>query len=304
MEKESPKSFNRYGSKFPGPAFLFLLLYSISYILNPSTGYASSHPVFYFEGPEGMLGAGSEFSVKVLVDSKEALNAYAFSIDYPAEKLEVVSVNDAGTILDIRKDQPEAPFSSPLKFSGAGFKSFSGKAGLLFRINFRVIEVGSSLLTFSESKAYLADGKGTLIVPEVRILKVEAKEGILGSTPEVVNDKTPPSFEKLALVPDPINSGQKLLTFLVKDDVSGVRDVSLQSKRWLWWEEIKKISNPAAVSNSTWAVRVRVSDNTGNISEKIIYDWGVLARNLWPLILIMFFAIILVINRIFRRKRL
>ncbi len=278
------------------PSFYFMFFGSV---------FAAETPRFYFEGlPSRVFGVGSELSIKVLVDSPFPLNAFSFALRYPKEQLTVSSVSEAQTILDVRKDWPESPFSSPLKFSGASFKSFEGERGLVATIILRTIQPGKIHLEILDPSVYLADGKGTEISLEGDLLDFEIREGAEVYDTKGGDDKALPVVQEFSLVSDPIYNDKKLATFLVRDNESGIRETFVRTRQWFFWDEWRRATNPVAIKKGVWTASLRVIDNSGNVSERIVYDWLAFGRNILPLFGIASVVLLLVINKLLRKKRL
>jgi len=254
-------------------------------------------------GPNKILGIGAEFPLKIVVDAESPINAYQVELKFSAQNLEVIGTNDAGSIIDIARDQPKVYENGSLTFSGASLNPFEGEGGLLLTVNFRVLGVGLSELSFGDSAVYLANGKGTKVRVEGEETMILSEEGVAVTKEAAVVDEAPPNVLNLSLTEDPINPEQKLLGFLVKDDSTGVRQTFVQYRRWLTWSDLEVAQNPMALPKNAWAVKFQAFDNTGNVSEKIIYDWKAFIYYDLLVLLLLLTALGVVMNRILRRKR-
>ncbi|MEK7180763.1 MAG: cohesin domain-containing protein [Patescibacteria group bacterium] len=257
----------------------------------------------YFKGPIDGVSVGDEFSVEILIDSDQPLNAYSFVLKYPTDNLQVIGFNSANSIIDVQREEPQVFEGGSIKFAGASLKPFSGRGGIISIINFKALRSGNETLNFSEPKVYLADGKGTKVVPGFKSIDIKIGEAV-GTIPHKIefNDIKPPEIVILNLTKDPITSGRKLLSFLIKDDVSGVKEILYREMRWFWWGEFQKAQNPSALPLRTWAVEIKAIDNAGNVTQRTIYDWGALVKSYFLLWFVIVLAAILVINRLIRRK--
>ena len=137
--------------------------------------YAAS-PLLYFSGPSSDIPTGSEFSVVVLLDSPEPLNAYSISTSYPESMLEVTGWRSGSSIIDVWKDQPVAK-NGKIEFSGGSTSPFHGKSGELATINFKAVKEGRAELDFSSVSTYAADGKGTKITPVTKNIGFSVRNG-------------------------------------------------------------------------------------------------------------------------------
>ncbi len=258
---------------------------------------------FHIIGPEETLGVGAEFPLKIVLDTDNPVNAYQVALGFNSENLEVLNTNDAGSIIDIMRDQPEVYEDGRVTFSGASLNSFEGDDGLLLTLNFRVLKEGVSELNFLESFVYLANGKGTKIRVLSGVGTVVSKEGVAVTKDAMIVDDAPPSVLNLSIVDDPINEKQKLLGFVVKDNSAGVKQTFIQYRKWLTWSDEEIAQNPMAIPKNVWAVKFRALDNTGNISEKVVYDWKAFLYYDLLVFVIAILTLGVVINRTFKRKR-
>lgn len=274
-----------------GLSFLFLL-HPMFYILHSAISAAS--PFLYFSAPASEIAPGSEFSVRVLLDAEQALNAYSVSLYYPPEYLEVTGFNNGRSVIDVWQSQPLIN-NGKIEFRGGSTSPFKGQGGELLAINFRATKEGIAELGFITSAlyphtqnalgilgvgVYLADGKGTRAAPVSQNIKFAIKEGaaLLQLSPFGA-DKTTPEIKFLSLVQDPFNGDQKLLSFSVADLDSGIKETEARFRSYFSWSEWRSVQNPAAVPAPAWEVDFRATDNAGNILEKVLYDWMALARS-------------------------
>ncbi|MBU6500836.1 MAG: hypothetical protein KGJ89_01810 [Patescibacteria group bacterium] len=258
-----------------------LILLSTFYFLLSYSAQASSYRI-YFSGPQAVT-VGSEFSVKILIDSDQPLNAYEVSAGFPAGILDFSGFNNGNSIIDVWQNQPLVYSGGGIKFSGGSLTPFSGKSGELLTLNLKALKEGNARLDFDNAAFYLANGKGTKIVPqtegaEISVVYPSIAVATSSLAVPIVVDDTPPQIKYLAIVPDPINQDQKLVSSLVTDSDSGVKNLSMRTRTNLFWSDWQDAQNPTAVPLSVWAVDFKAMDNSGNITEKIIYDWNVFWR--------------------------
>lgn len=257
---------------------------------------SAASPSVYFRGPEVPLAVGSEFTVKLLVDSAGSLNAYAVELSYPAQNLTVLSFDESRSIIGFWQSQPTISEDGLIKFSGGSFAPWKGTAGELLTVRFGVSGSGNAELSFKNIALYAADGKGTKISPTTGKLGLTlAPQGSLPVTIEpTAKDTTPPEIDSLEIVPDPFNGEQKILSFAVSDSGSGVKEILGRSVKWFSWSDWQTLGNSVAIDKAVWAVDFKATDNAGNTTEKIIYDWPAF----WRLIVGIFstlFVIILIV---------
>lgn len=264
------------------------VLITVVCILGLSNTAAGAQQILYFSGPVGAVAVGSPVVIKILLDSDQPLNAYSASFSYSSKNLELVNFDNSRSLIDISQGQPIIFEGGGVKFKGGSLKPFRGGGGELLTVNFKAIGVGPVELAFGQSALYLANGKGTKVIPTVSDLKFNVVETAAGS-PEarspratLTRDVTPPEIKFLGIISDPFNSNQKLLGFSVADADSGIKETLARSRSILFWSDWKQVRNPTALSPYVWAVNFKAIDNNGNVAERIVYDDGVF----WRLVLI------------------
>ncbi len=141
---------------FPALFFVALALFS------PSKAFGAS---LFVSPAAGSFVVGQNFAVAVAVGSADrALNAAAGTVIYPADKLEVVSVNKSNSVLSYWITEPSAA-AGQIKFEGVvPNPGFTGAAGTLLNITFRVRATGQALVNFSSGSVLANDGLGTEIL--------------------------------------------------------------------------------------------------------------------------------------------
>ena len=112
----------------------------------------------YFKGPTGDLAPGSEFTVGVLLDTMDPINAFDLEISYPKDKLEFLSFDNTASIVNIWQPAPVLLPNGNLGLTGGIIKAWSDKAGLLIKISFRALNSGSPKLSFAKNNLYIPGG--------------------------------------------------------------------------------------------------------------------------------------------------
>ena len=287
------------------PIFYFLI-FSIFYFLF-SVFYAKAiYSELYFEDPGDSLVVGQEFEVKLMLSTDQPLNAYAIKFLYPKNVIELVGFNNSNSIIDIWQTQPQVSQNGDVLLKGGSTKPHISGSGLIITAKFKALSQGSGEIIFGDSNVYLANGKGTEVTPGVKnlTLNIAERSGGVALKESGVDDDLPPNIEALSVIKNPINSDQKLLSFIVKDDSSGIEEVYYRTMRWLWWSKSQPALNPTAFSSNVWSVDFEVIDNQGNVSRKTIYDWPVFLKRVFPVAIFLLIAFWLVISMIIKRKKL
>ena len=247
---------------------LFLALF---FIVLPASANRSR---FYFE-TTGPATVGSVVSVKVLFDDDLPVNAYAVQIVYPADALEFIGFNDARSIIDVWENKMLLA-SGTVAIAGGSTVPFNGTKGELITLDFKALREGKVDIAFARTAAYAANGRGTAISPaneELTLAIGPVGGGAAGATNETA-DRASPQIRFLAIVPNPFNTREKLLSFSVADSGSGVKSSEIRTRSLFFWSDWSAVANPALLTNSAWAVEFRATDNAGNRTDAVRYDWG------------------------------
>ncbi len=272
---------NKYKSKI-GMKIAILFLASIGLLLADISGVRAASQSLYFSAPSGTIAVGSEFPVKILIDSDQPLNAYVVTFSYDPGVLTIVGFDNGKSIIDVWQGQPAVSENGSVGLRGGSVTPFSGKGGNIITVNFRAVGEGEPMLAFGNSSFYMANGKGTKVVPQTADLKFQIlSAGAVTSTLPVyeeASDIAPPTIKYLSLVQDPFNSGQKLLSFMVSDPDSGIRETLVRTRSLLLWSDWIPAQNPTAIPLSAWSIGFRAIDNRGNISERTLYNFSAFLR--------------------------
>lgn len=121
----------------------------------------------YFSPSSGIYSVNNIIQVGIYVSTPtEAMNAASGTIDFPTDKLEVVSLSKVGSIFSLWVQEPS--FSNSLgtiNFEGVVFNpGFIGASGKLMTINFRARKSGIPNLSFLSGSVLANDGNGTNIL--------------------------------------------------------------------------------------------------------------------------------------------
>jgi len=140
-----------------------LLLVSI---LMPSMSIAAGSTMS-FSPSAGSYEVGSIFSVGIFLSSvDQATNAVSGTVTFPEDKLEVVSLSKSGSIISLWVLEPSfSNNAGTVDFEAIVLNpGFTGSAGRIITINFRVRSSGDANVGFSAGVALANDGVGTSIL--------------------------------------------------------------------------------------------------------------------------------------------
>lgn len=148
-----------------------ILLVSLSFILVVISVFAvKAEAAGLFLNPsKGTFYKNENFSVGVLVSSKEAINAIQGTVSFPTEYFEAISVkSNSNSIIDLWVSKPSFSNAGPhgnIQFEGVVLNpGFVGSSGKVMEIVFRVKNEGLAELNFSDSAILANDGLGTNIL--------------------------------------------------------------------------------------------------------------------------------------------
>jgi hypothetical protein len=130
------------------------------FLLGFSTVYAAS---LFISPTSQTVEEGDTFSASVYVDTDgEVMNAISGMLSYPQDKLDVVNLSTASSIVSLWINSTPTDSAGEILFEGIvpnpGFQGVSGK---IFTGLFRAKTAGVAILSFSQSEVYANDGLGT-----------------------------------------------------------------------------------------------------------------------------------------------
>ncbi|MBI3956602.1 MAG: hypothetical protein HY340_01295 [Candidatus Kerfeldbacteria bacterium] len=135
------------GMSFPVPA----LGATTTLALSPSSGTSTK---------------GSTFSVTVVVNAGQAINAAEATVNFPKDKLEAKSVSKSGSKFSLWAVEPKiSNANGTVTFSGGlPTPGFTGQGGKILSITFLATATGSARLTLSGAQVLANDGEGTNVL--------------------------------------------------------------------------------------------------------------------------------------------
>lgn len=142
----------------------------------------------YFSPHKGNYSAGNTFSVNVMISSNEqAMNAASGVIDFPADKLEVVSLNKTGSIFSLWVQEPTfSNITGFVNFEGIVLNpGFIGTGGKIFTINFKAKASGNAVVSFLSGAILANDGMGTNILTAMSSAQLALQSSRVAETPQV-----------------------------------------------------------------------------------------------------------------------
>lgn len=125
----------------------------------------------YISPSSGRYNIGDTVTLGVYIASPDmSVNAVSSVLSFPKEKLEVLSLSKDGSIISFWVQSPS--FSNTLgtiSYEGVVLNPrFTGEAGKILTITFKVIAAGNGTFSFSSASILANDGKGTNILNGIR----------------------------------------------------------------------------------------------------------------------------------------
>jgi len=245
----------------------------------PGLSFASGRA--YIEAPRE-VALGTEFEVRLLLNTDQPTNAYVFTIEYGGASAQFLRYNTSRSIISLWQKQPQVFSDGKIQLSGGSFTPFVGEKGEIISLRFRALAPGEYIIAVPQAEIYLANGKGTrekISASGVRMIFSGEARGTstknidIDSAPITVSDTEAPIISEVQLTRDPFNTKQKLLGFIVRDDGSGVVKNEVRYRSGLFLSSWTETTNPAALPMSAWDIELRSIDNEGNSSYVRLKDW-------------------------------
>lgn len=267
---------------------LVVLLSFLLFLVFGVVSWAMDGSQVYLAGPTTAFAPLSDFSVSVLLDATQPINALDLEIIYPKDKLKFLSSNNTGSIVDIWQTPPVLLSNGHIRLVGGIFKSFLRENGLITKLSFKALNTGQPQLSFAQSNVYVADGKGTklsLNAPAATFFIAEnapllSLSGILGKA-----DNSPPKIvveQTKSLVDNAL-----LIVFQAVDPDSGIKKIQMRVKKWLLFSPWQDVQNPVLYPPGAWNIEFRALSYAGLESIKSLS----FPAELFKKILISFFLI-------------
>jgi len=140
--------------------------FGLLFVLFSVPGAAAQAASLYLSPSTGTYEVGSNFSVKVKVNSGgQVINAAEATLTFNPAEISVVSISKTGSIFSLWTQDPTFLNSvGNIVFSGGTPTPFTGTSGTLITITFKAKIPGPTQIGFSSGSVLAADGKGTNIL--------------------------------------------------------------------------------------------------------------------------------------------
>lgn len=258
--------------------------------------FSAKAAIFYFEPSAQDFNATQEFKLDIFLNAENAaINAIEGEIVFPSDLLELQSVYDGGSIINLWLEKPQIE-KEKIIFSGIITAGFSGEKGKIFSIIFKtknapIEKETSGVIKINDLKILLNDGKGTEIQPLISNFKFKITSGAPLLKFLMADDKNPPeSFKpEIVLLPQ-IAEDKYFLIFAAEDRETGIDYYQIKEggRLFINAESPYLLKNQALYDK----IIVRAVDKAGNSREVIIAPSKMHpAYYLIPIIFIIFLAV-------------
>ncbi|TSC85116.1 MAG: Uncharacterized protein G01um101413_500 [Parcubacteria group bacterium Gr01-1014_13] len=144
-----------------------LLMLTLSFLVSVFFNIGNAKAAtLYFVPRVGEYTVGKSFSVSVNVSTQESANAFQATVNFPQDKLQLVSLSKSGSIISLWVQEPS--FSSAngtARFEGVvPNPGYTGSNGKIITLNFKIKSAGEAHLSFSDGSVLANDGQGTNIL--------------------------------------------------------------------------------------------------------------------------------------------
>ena len=181
LTHEKTRNRTRINTKILCSLVFFFALFSVQPV-------RAQTATLYLSPSTGNYTVGTTFSVVVKVSSGGILiNAAEGSLIFNTEELNVVSLSKSGSIFTLWTTEPTFSNSAgTIEFEGGTPTSFSGAAGTIVTITFKVKKSATANLNFISGAVLAADGKGTNVLANMSGGTYTLKPGIITPPAEEV----------------------------------------------------------------------------------------------------------------------
>ena len=238
-------------------AALFLVLSS-----TPSA-YAAT---LYFSPTTGSHTVGSTFTVGIYVSSPgQSMNAASGEISSPSNSLQVVSLSEVGSIMNLWVQNPSFSNSvGTVDFQGIVLSpGFTGSNEKVLDVTFKVKAAGTAPLTFQSGSVLANDGNGTDILTGFGSAKFALGTSIYAAPP-IVNT---PSFSITEVTSTDPTNPKATFAFNVEGDNSAIDHYQIQIDNGapiIWHDDGTHLYTTPAIYPGQHSIIVKAFDVAGN----------------------------------------
>ncbi|MBI2063246.1 MAG: hypothetical protein HYT61_03380 [Candidatus Yanofskybacteria bacterium] len=285
--------------------YLIFLLLSTFYLL--FSNFASAAKL-YFSIP-GEIEAGQIFSVKVLINPEEFINAIESKIKFDPNLLEYKDFSDANSLINLWVDRPALIGKDTIKFSGiipGGEGPTTDKEDKIIDLSFLAKKTGEARIFFEDFKVYLHQDGGqeapvTTGIAAVNILEAGDQEII---KTRIVDFYAPEKFEILITKNENLFDGARVAVFSAQDKGSGISHYEVKEKTLGLFGQWREADSPYVLRHlyPFSIIEIKAVDKVGlaRIEKFVPHGFAYLAIGTPTFLVILFFSFL---TRLIRRAK-
>jgi hypothetical protein len=196
---------------------------------------------------------GKAFSVSVNVSSLDkAINAVSGTIQFPKDKIQVVSVSKDNSIISLWVQEPSfSNTNGSINLEGVAFNpGFKGELGKLITISFKPISAGVAEVSLINGSVLANDGTGTNILSKMNNAVYN-----IAKAPQPV--EKPASISQPIEVVTPVSSTTEPVKYFIRVD-SYLREVDFGNSIRI-----------AGTASPNKRIFIKIFNNSGQVSEEV-----------------------------------
>ncbi len=162
------------------------------------------------------VAIGETVTIRVFVSSDDPINTASGNLSFPSDKLSVVSVSKANSIIDLWVKEPSYSNSAAnMRFEGISFNpGYTGPTGQVVSYVLRTKKLGTAPIVFTSASVLANDGRGTEVLNSAggsNIIVVEAADAPQIAPPAQVATPTTSDMVFLSATDDETNPTREFL---------------------------------------------------------------------------------------------
>lgn len=243
---------------------LFKIVIIISIIFSSSFAFAAD--ISLYTNQTG-IKTGDEFTIDVLVHTKEKLNAVEGKLIFPKNDLEIKEIRDGNSIINFWVEKP-INNDGIISFSGITPGGFKGNNQKIFSVVFKAKNIAEIMLTLNNISLLLADGEGTNSTENIFNISLNIEDGKDNYLLQTSADSEPPENFNPIITSDPnIFEGKNFIAFATQDKDSGLSHFEIKEG---WIDFYKKAESPYLLKNQKLNKKIKIKAIDLNGNERIV----------------------------------
>lgn len=156
----------------------------------------------------GVYTVGGTINAKILINTAgKPINAAEGALSYNPKELQVLSISKAGSIFNLWTIEPTfANATGKVTFGGGSPSGYTGGAGVVATVTFKVLAAGTPKVIFSSGSILAADGQGTNVLTAMNGGTYTTSAATNDPEPEYIAPANTPSAPQVtsSTHPDPL----------------------------------------------------------------------------------------------------